>query len=806
MPIMAEPNPKTEARKPTTSLDSSFPCELPEDSSLFLPSAEFEEHVAKTFADLRAKREVADNELRMADLSMDHVDGKKFMDALKAGSPTPKMSAVEKALDPHNKMLTENSDVTYKSTNSALLDLFFELEKVVDGTRLKALLEAAWKEDALATLKIVWNARSIHLGKGEQESFYRCLGWMKDDHPVTVIANLQWLYRGVIEKKVKKEDDDAMIIVGKEEDEEEHSDGFDVLHGVSHGYWKDLLNILVLAVNRDLEVLGNPRDILHKKNEQPQALKKRTWTERLGSALGGEVSRSVQSRADKFALYSKQEAKDRKHELESSRHKTVLSRLEDPHYRCLHFAVARLFAQQLQTDKELLDSGDSIKKSRISLAAKWAPSLEGFHDKQTLIATSIAEILFPRDRFPPEESRELYLKRAREAYRCKYLSPLRRELDVVERKVTQEAFSKINYAKVPSLAMDAYKDLFVKKDFEHYEKYIDKVAAGKSRISGAVLLPGALVRQARESNWGSYAASYGSAKKKTAKALMDEKMAAVLGKTLDGQWASLVKRIKDNGSLSSSIAICDVSGSMQSPVFSDNTCPLDHSVGLSLLIAEVTEKPFGGCFISFSSDPKVHNVGGPDDKDSLKDKVRKLDSSAWEMNTDFVAVFERLLLPIAQKNNVKKEDMVRQVIVFSDMQFDVAQNNSYSTTRKVKNWESSFDKIKRKYEKAGYELPRLVFWNLAGGRGGYEGNNVAPKPVTERENNCLMVSGYSQGMLKMFLDNGTFEEKEEEEIEEVTKDEEGVLSVKTVKKQPDPMSGVWKAIGHKAYDMLKVVE
>ena len=791
-----------EARKPTTSLDSSFPCELPLDSGLFLPSAEFEQHVAKTFADLKVKREIADSESRMADLGMDHVDGKKFMDALKAGSPTPKMSAVEKALAPHNKMLTDNSDVTYKSTNSALLDLFFELEKVVDGARLQTLLEAAWKEDPLATLKIVWNARSIHLGKGEQESFYRCLGWMKDDHPVTVIANLQWLYRGVIEKKIKKEDEDAMTIVEKEE-EEENSDGFDVLYGVSHGYWKDLLNILVLAVNDDLKVLGNPRDILHKKNEQPQVPKKRTWDERHGATLGGEVAQSIQSGADRFALYAKENAKSRKHELERRRHETVLNRLKDPHYRCLHLAIARLFAQQLQTDKAFLDSGDSIKKSKISLAAKWAPSLEGFHDKQTLIATSIAEILFPRDRFPPEDSRELYLKRARESYRSKYLAPLRRELDVVERKVTEEAFNKINYAKVPSLAMDAYKDLFVKKDFEHYEKYIDKVAAGKSRISGAVLLPGALVHQARESNWGNHVASYSGARKKTAKALMDEKLAAVLGKTLDGQWASLVKRIKDNGSLSSSIAICDVSGSMQGPVFPDGTCPLDHSVGLSLLIAEVTERPFGGCFISFSSDPKVHNVGGPDDKDSLKDKVRKMDTSAWGVNTDFVAVFERLLLPIAQKNKVKKEDMVKQVLVFSDMQFDNAQSKSYAGAGKVKSWKSSFDEIKRKYEKAGYELPRLVFWNLAGGRGGY---SVAPKPVTTEEDNCLMVSGYSQGMLKMFLDNGTFDEEEEGEIEEVTKDEEGVLSVKTVKKQPDPMSGVWKAIGHKAYDMLKVVD
>lgn len=68
-----------------------------------------------------------------------------------------------------------------------------------------------------------------------------------------------------------------------------------------------------------------------------------------------------------------------------------------------------------------------------------------------------------------------------------------------------------------------------------------------------------------------------------------------------------------------------------------------------------------------------------------------------------------------------------------------------------------------------------------------------------------MVSGYSQAMLKMFLDNGSFEEELEEEIE-VTKDENGELLVREAKKKVNLMSGLWKAIGHKAYDMLRVVD
>ena len=504
---------QTEARNLTSSIDSSFPCELPEDAALLLSSKDFDEYVAKVFADLKASKVAAANEARMAELSVEHQDGKPFIDALTNASAEPRMSEAERDLAEHNKMFTEKGDVAYKSTTSALLDLFVELERTMNGERLKELLDAAWKEDPLATLKIMWNARSIHLGKGEQDTFYQCLGWLKGDHPVTLLTNLQWLYRSVIEKKVKKEDDEAMEIIEKETLE---TDEFEVLHGVSHGYFKDLLNVLVLAVNGSLDALGNPREVLHKKNEQPKYARKRERQDgdvrrfkrrkakhikidKEGTVKGEKKEKVKHTRfgADDVPDPIRHIVKERKHALERERHERVLKHLEDPFYRCLHLSIARLFAQQLQIDKKLLESTDKISRSKISLAAKWAPSLEGFHDKHTLIATSIAEILFPRDHFPPDESREMYLKRAREAYRATYLTPLRRELDVVERKITEEAFNKINYAKIPSLAMDAYKELFIKKDFEHFEKYIEKVAEGKARISGAILTPGSLVRQSR---------------------------------------------------------------------------------------------------------------------------------------------------------------------------------------------------------------------------------------------------------------------------------------------------------------------
>ena len=767
-------------------MDSTFPVLLPEDLMLFQPHDHFESHVKKLLDQSKLAKGMSSNTDRFADFDVGSPPPEtKFMEALDKAKPTPKRPDNPAHFQAENKMFTENLGVAHRSTGSPLLDLFTELEKTIDGERLEQLLKSAWKEDALATLKIVWNARSIHLGKGEMESFYKCLGWIKQGHPLTLLSNLHWLYRSVIEKKVKAEEDEDMEVV----EEADTSDSPDIPHGGSHGYWKDLLNILVLAANDSLEVRAEVDGVLHKQNEQPVRPTRRKRTK--ASQKGADSTASKKPLPDLKDL-----ARQRRHELQNSRYENVLKKLNDPFYHSLHLYVARLFAEQLRKDKMLRESDNVKDHANISLAAKWAPSLEGFHDKHTLIATSIAEILYPQGE--GQEPRELHLKRARELYRSEILSPLRHTLAIVERDITAETFAKIDYGKVPSVAMNNYKNLFIRKDLDRFEKYIEKVATGKAKISGAVLMPATLVNQARvgQISYVGY--------KDDVRILLQSKIAQIQLKALDGQWATLVKRVRDNGKLSSSIAVCDVSGSMSGPIFRDKTCPMDSSIGLSLLLAELTEKPFGGRFITFSGQPEVVKVGGPDDTRSFAEKVKVIQNSTWSMNTDFVAVFERLILPMAVSNNLKPEDMVKQVFVFSDMQFDAAQDTYASNPEK---WETAFERIKRKFDTAGYEMPRLIFWNLAGGRAGHTGSGdpVAPKPVTKDEENVMMVSGYSQGMMKMFLENGQFED-EGEELEEVTVDEDGDVETKTAKKQPDPMAGLWKAIGHKAYDMLRVVD
>ncbi|RGP77530.1 hypothetical protein FLONG3_4315 [Fusarium longipes] len=824
-------------------LKSSYPVLFPFDDAVRKPQAEFEDYlrheIANRHDDAAAAQVSPDQAMTDADQSetftlvsnstsaeirqgLDAMDvsgdtESKPTEATPAGSQ-PFMEGLinyqkEEPSNLQGMMLTENGDLAYRYTENALVDLFHELEEVVSGPRLNELLFAAWRENPIATLRIIFNSRSIHLGKSSRTTLYRCAGWLAQNHPMTLVANLRWLTRPVIEKKVEKKDDDDVVIVENEDD----ATKYDIKNGVAHGYWKDLLNILAIAANNKLTVLDDPKDILNSENPgiiRGKSVAKRGSRGVRGRGRGrgrgsGVLSGRIESTSEIEAKKEKSrpDPKDLRRETRASRYKTATDMFkDDPVYRALHLSIARLFAEQLEKDIRALRGDDKKAKRSISLCGKWAPSHDHFHDRHTFIVSTIAEIMYPResidnDKLNPTDNHETYLRFAREQYR-KDTSALRKHLEIVEHAITENKYQDIKYDRVPSLAMNQYNKLFIEKDVDRFDKYLDKVAEGKANISGATLLPSTLIHKARSG--------------KVVTGRLEQKIADIESKVLDGQWNTLVQRIKDSGTMNSSIAVCDVSGSMDSPTFSDKTTPMDSAIGLSLLVAEVAKPPFSGAFITFSSNPSVEKV---DLSKTLVEKIGVMDSSSWGMSTNFVAVFEDLILPMAIKNNLKNDDMVKRVFVFSDMQFDEACDMSGSSWSRPSwsnapspegdgGWDNSYGRIKAKYEAAGYDMPELVFWNLAGGRAGYgqtSGDPVAPKPVKSDENGTCLVSGYSQGLLKVFLDGGGFEEEEEEEVI-VEKDDEGNVTQKVKKVKMTPLKLVQKAISHKAYDMLKVVD
>jgi hypothetical protein len=91
--------------------------------------------------------------------------------ALNPEAPTNPLMEALKVSGQHT--LTDNNDAAFNTTGSATLDAFQALAPQSETAKLDELLKDAWREDPALTLRMIWNARSIHDGKGEKELFYQ---------------------------------------------------------------------------------------------------------------------------------------------------------------------------------------------------------------------------------------------------------------------------------------------------------------------------------------------------------------------------------------------------------------------------------------------------------------------------------------------------------------------------------------------------------------------------------------------------------------------------------------------------------
>ncbi|ORY73605.1 hypothetical protein BCR35DRAFT_281512 [Leucosporidium creatinivorum] len=680
---------------------------------------------------------------------------------------TPELQVHESTENPTaetaNLTLTDNLGVTNASTLSPTLGLFNELGSV-EKDEMRELLEAAWKEDPLATLKIIWSARSIPRGKGEKEAWTRGVAWLAEEHPQTLLRNLEnvVLPLDIIPKKRKADDQEQESDADLCEVEEEAAE-LTPASARSHGYFKDLLNLLYLS--------SLPSTATPTKSEL---------------ALTGDYSRLAGYAVKDDSTYAGARKKGKGRAVTETK-EDKLGQLEaklgeqsqHSFHRALNSTVARIFGRQLKEDLESLEQAKALRNDgkqdeavqierRISLAAKWAPTEGNSDDKQTRIASSIAEYLTPLSVDRSSSS----LVRSLSIYRTKYLAPLRNHLDIVERHMSGGNWSSINYSRVPSLAMNRNKKHFSKHDKEGFTKYLLRVAEGKASISGAALTPSSLAQQAGR----------GSAE-------------SIDGQVVEAQWRTLVQSIKDAGTLSNCVGVADVSGSMYGPQLSDGTTPLDSSLGLSILLAQVAEPPFNNAVISFSYEPRFIDLKG----NSLREHLDRIKSTGVGYNTDFAKLM-RTVLARAVGVKLKPEQMVKRIFIFSDMEFDEAQSGSQNP------YQTHHEIIKSEYEAAGYPLPEMIYWNLAARFG--QRNS---KPVTAHTEGAALVSGYSAAILKVFLDGADFEgaaEEEEEGWEEVVGEDGETVKVKAEggEKRIDPTAVMRKAIGHASFDGLKVYD
>lgn len=324
------------------------------------------------------------------------------------------------------------------------------------------------------------------------------------------------------------------------------------------------------------------------------------------------------------------------------------------------------------------------------LCAKWMP-------RENKKNTHIAKYLREQWNLTPKNYRQL----------------LAGNTEVVENLMCKNDWKNINYEHVPSVAMNKYKTAFYRHDEDGMTNYVDAVKKGAKKINSSVLYPSDIVKTIMPTVYSTFSL-------RTSEGLYANKVIVNASKheqeMAQIQWDALPNYVKEGESF---IPVVDVSGSMSGE-------PMVNAVSLGLYLAERNIGPFKNAFITFSGSPELQISTG-----TLHDRICQVGGTSWGENTNLESVFD-LILSKALESNVPQSEMPKNIIILSDMQFDQA----------VKSNQSAMEMIKTKYYNYGYELPKIIYWNL---------RNSYGVPAKSEEKGTVLVSGYSPSLMKEVL-------------------------------------------------------
>lgn len=354
--------------------------------------------------------------------------------------------------------------------------------------------------------------------------------------------------------------------------------------------------------------------------------------------------------------------------------------------------IIKIIETQLSLDIDRMKSNKPI-----SLLAKWLPS-ENASSKSTketarFIRTGLG--LSSRD------------------YR-KLLSMLRKHIGVLERQLCANEWENVDYERVSSIANLKYKDAFMRHDPERRTAYLESLSEGKARMNMKVANPVDVVSRYMSNG-------------------MFRHGVKEYDKTLELAWDNL----KDVN-VSDTLVVADGSGSMFIKV-NKTTTALDVANALAIYTSEQNTGIYQNKYITFSSEPQFVEFKS---NDSLQHKLEIALEHDECSNTDIEKVF-RLILFVAVQNQIPQEEMIKNILIISDMEFDKAQTLSWGRGHPNPLTPRLFDHIKELYEEKGYKLPKLIFWNV--------NSRTGTIPIIENELGVTLVSGFSQNVLKIVM-------------------------------------------------------
>lgn len=292
----------------------------------------------------------------------------------------------------------------------------------------------------------------------------------------------------------------------------------------------------------------------------------------------------------------------------------------------------------------------------------------------------------------------------------KYRKLLSSLSNTVEQKMCANEWDGIEYGKLPSVASSRYLPAFMKHDEARYREYLEQLTKGEAKVNAGALFPYDVLKNlARRSYYDR---------------ITDEQK-----KLGVAQWDALPNLLGDNQIL----PMVDTSGSMGVQIAGTSLTVAEVAVSLGLYVSTKQTGAFKDMWLNFSTRPKlkVLPAGGIDVKAA---DLLNGHGSDWDGSTNVEAAFD-LVLSTAVKQQVPQDEMPKVLMIFSDMEFDSSGGRQWNKT--------AFQTAKTKFERAGYELPTVVFWNL----NARAGNN----PVRFDEANTALISGFSPNVIPAIL-------------------------------------------------------
>lgn len=355
--------------------------------------------------------------------------------------------------------------------------------------------------------------------------------------------------------------------------------------------------------------------------------------------------------------------------------------------------------QQIEEDLCNMETGREV-----SLLAKWLPSSNTSSAETRAVAKNICEALGLKE----------------SEYR-KTLSALRAYLQIVEVKMSANKWSEIDYCKLSSRANLIYGSAFLRNDEARRRDFLDKLSCGERKINADTLFPSDIVRKYYDTHY------------RWNRGRLEEK-----NDTLEGLWNALPNYVQGD---SSTLVVRDGSGSMETCIGRTIVTALDVSTALAIYFAEHCKGQYYNKFITFSSKPQMIDMSYAT---SLRDKLQICDAYDDCSNTDLKAVFD-LILDTAIEHNLKQEELPNNILIVSDMEFDSMTSRYFWENDEIANNEtqSLLETIGSEYKEHGYNMPRLIFWNVC--------SRTNTVPLQENEAGVALVSGFNPAIYNMVL-------------------------------------------------------